>query len=93
LTPQPTTKSARSPHSAAGAEVEPSGQRLRPRHGAEQRRAGRERVGQVHAAGRARLGSAAVDDQRIGGDRQHLEEHEEGEEVAGEGDAHGREQA
>ncbi len=75
---------------AARLEVEAAGQDVGQgdRQDQEAQR-GAEQEAQIDPPGPARLGRAAMGDQRIGRQRQGLVEHQEGQKIAGERDAHG----
>ena len=83
----------RAGENAARAEVERAHLHPGPEDGEElQQDGGREQEAEIGPARAPRLLRAAVGDQRIGGKRQRLVEEEEGEHVAGEGDADGARQ-
>ena len=69
-------------------EVSVAGERVNPGDGTQESGAGRQRVGEVDTAGSRSLLRLLVDDQRICGHREDLEEAEEGHKVAGEREPH-----
>jgi hypothetical protein len=76
-------------HAAVG-EIDVARQAVEPDDADQQYRPAGEGVAEIDVAGAQRLVGAAVHHQRIGRQRQQLVEQEKREQVAGEGDAHGR---
>jgi hypothetical protein len=75
---------------AAGAELDRPHLEREPGDAEEQRDATAEGVAQVDARAAQRYGGAAVCDQRVGHKCEQLEEDQEGQQVSGHRDAHGR---